>query len=142
MRDAVYSLLNTDTQLQSLGGTGFVVEAQFSYDQIPNAQGAFLVIVWRTTDYAIEIQSNGVHHFDVYAHLPVKVSTDFVWIDNLLDRCDQIFAAVEDGVPVAGADGWQLEYVGFQGRSLDQTDGDYQTICRSASYYALGSKTT
>lgn len=139
MRDAVFTLLDTDTQLATLGGSGFLVLAQYSYDQRP--AGVFVVVVWRTTDFEQAIQSNAAHHFDVYVHIPIGVSTDFVRVDRILDRCDAIFGAVEDGDPLVGDDGWQLEYVGFQGRSMDMKDEDYETICRSASYYALGSKT-
>jgi hypothetical protein len=142
MRDAVFTLLSTDTQLQTLGGTGFVVVPNFAGDQRPNDAGAFIVITWGITDFKQAIQANGPHHFDVYANIPVALSTDFVRIDAILDRCDDIFGAVEDGDPVVGGDGYQLEYVGFQGRSLDMTDEGYQSICRSASYYALGSKVT
>lgn len=144
MRDAVLTLLANDTELAAIGaaiGAGFTVVANFSVDQRPNNSGAFLVIVWRTTDFDVTVQANTFHHFEVYAHIPVAVSTDFVSIDRLLDRCDAIFAGVED-TPVAGADGWQLDYVAFHGRGIDTTDEGYQTICRSASYAALGSPTS
>lgn len=143
-RDAVLTLLSGDTQLATLAalvGTGFVVVPEFSADQRPNDAGPFMVICWRTTDFASEIQANGPQHFDLYVHIPVAVSTRFVLIDNMIDRCDDLFRGVEDGDPVVGDDGWQLEYVGFQGRSMDMKDEGYETICRSASYFALGSKT-
>lgn len=136
-RAAVLSLLRGDTELATLGGTGFVVQAGFSYDQRPNDAGAFIVIMWRHTDFDDGVQSNAERHFDLYVHIPVKVSTDFGRIDNILDQVDKIFAAVQDGPPVVGGDGVQLDYVGFEGRGMDMTDDGYQTICRQASYMAL-----
>jgi hypothetical protein len=140
-RAAVLELLRGDSRLAELGGEGFVVVAQFSYDQLPNDKGAFIVIVWRHTDFDDDIQENAEHHFDVYFHIPRKVSTDFVRIDDMNDRVDELFKAVEDApAPIVGADGRQLHYVGFEGRGQDMTDDGYQTICRQASYMALSSK--
>lgn len=140
-RAAVLSLLRGDDELRALGGDGFVVVPEYEADQRPNdVPGAFLVICWRTTDFAVEIQDNGPQHFDVYAHIPKVVSTDFSDLDRLLDRCDEIFRAVNDGDPVAGGDGQQLELVGFQGRGIDIDDEAYESISKSASYFALGSK--
>jgi hypothetical protein len=85
-RAAVLSLLRGDATLATLGGTGFVVEAQFSYDQRPNDAGAFIVIVWRHTDFEDDIQANAERHFDLYVHIPMLVSTDFGRIDAILRR--------------------------------------------------------
>lgn len=139
-RDAVWTLLNNDAQLAALGGDGFKAIAQYSEDQRPEA-AAFIVICWRHTDFNEDIQANAERHFDLYVHIPVKVSTDFVRIENMIDRCDELFKAVEDSTdPVVGEDGWQLDYVGFEGRGLDFEDEGYQTICKPASYMALASK--
>lgn len=138
-RAAVLDLLRGDSALATLGAPGFVVEAQFSYDQRPNDRGAFIVIVWRHTDFDEDIQSNGEQHFDVYVHIPVSVSTDFGRINAILNRVDAIFRAVPDNDPVVGGDGEQLDFVGFAGRSMDMTDEGYETICRYASYMALSS---
>lgn len=141
-RAAVLHLLSNDATLATLGGTaiggtGFVVVAQYSYDQRPNDDGAFIVIVWRHTDFEDSIQANAERHFDLYVHIPKLKSTDFADIDAILDRCDKIFAAVEDTGPVVGGDGLQLDFVGFEGRGMDMTDDGYETICRQASYMAL-----
>lgn len=136
-RGAVLDLLRNDAPLATLGGTGFVVVAEFSYDQRPNDLGAFIVICWRHTDFDDSIQSNAEQHFDLYVHIPVSVSTDYGRIDDILDRVDVIFAAVEDNDAVVGGDGRQLDCVGFEGRSMDMTDEGYETICRQASYLAL-----
>jgi hypothetical protein len=141
-RAAILDLLRGDTQLATLGGTGFVVEAQFSYDQRPNDQGAFIVICWRHTDFDEDIQENAEQHFDLYVHIPVAISTDFGRINAILDQVDVIFHAVEDNPPVVGGDGQQLNFVGFEGRGMDMTDEGYQTICRQASYMALSCKVT
>jgi hypothetical protein len=141
-RAAVLSLLRGDAELATLGGTGFVVQAGFSYDQRPNDLGAFIVIMWRHTDFDDSIQANAERHFDLYVHIPIAVSTDFGRIDDILDRVDVIFKGVEDGAPVVGGDGWQLNYVGFEGRGMDMTDEGYQTICRQASYMALSCTTS
>ncbi|MDP7703181.1 hypothetical protein [Mycobacterium sp. TY815] len=139
-RDAVWTLLNADARLAELGGAGFMVIEQYATDQRPDA-AAFIVICWRHTDFSEEIQANAERHFELYVHIPVKVSTDFVRIENMIDRCDELFKAVEDSTdPVVGEDGWQLDYVGFEGRGLDFEDEGYQTICKSASYMALASK--
>jgi hypothetical protein len=141
-RAAVLALLRGDAELATLGGAGFVVQAGFSYDQRPNDLGAFIVIMWRHTDFEDSIQANAEQHFDLYVHIPVAVSTDFGRIDLILDRCDVLFKGVEDGAPVVGGDGQQLNYVGFEGRGMDMTDDGYQTICRQASYMALSCTTS
>lgn len=141
-RGAVFSLLRADDQLAALGGPGFTIVAEYDADQRPNDAGGFLVICWRTTDYATEIQDNSAQHFELWAHWPIANSTDFGRLDALLDRCDDIFKAVnEAGTPVNGGDGRQLEYVGFAGRGIDITDESYETISKSAAYFAIGSKT-
>jgi hypothetical protein len=139
-RAAVLALLRGDATLATLGGTGFVVVPEYEGDQRPNDAGAFIVVCWRTVDFAPEIQDNGPKYFDLWAHIPSVVSTDFNDLDKLLDRCDEIFHAVEDGAPVVGGDGQQLEQVGFAGRGIDIDDEGYQSICKSASYFALSSK--
>lgn len=141
-RAAVLSLLRADGQLAALGGTGFSIVSEYASDQIPSQKGPYIVICWRTTDFTKEIQDNGPRHFELWVHIPVSVSTDFGRIDAILDRCDEIFRSVEEGDPVAAGDGWQLEQIGFEGRGIDITDDGYETICRSASYYAMSSKVT
>lgn len=139
-RAAVLSMLRDDDELRTVGGTGFVVVPEYEADQRPNDAGAFLVICWRTTDFAPEIQDNGPQHFELWAHIPLVVSTDFGRLDALLDRCDAIFKAVnEAGAPVDGGDGSKLEQVGFAGRGIDFTDEGYETICKSAAYFAVSS---
>ncbi|WP_230870828.1 hypothetical protein [Mycobacterium canetti] len=139
-RDAVLTLLRNDALLAALGGTGFVVVPNFAADQRPNDAGTFIVIAWGVTDFDDSLQENTEHHFDLWIHIPVSVSTDFVRIDNINDRIDEIFVAVADNPPVVGGDGWQLNHVGFEGRGPDFTDAGYQTICRRASYMALSCK--
>jgi hypothetical protein len=136
-RAAVLDLLRNDATLATLGGAGFVVVAEFSYQQRPNDAGAFIVICWRHTDFDEDIQANAEQHFDLYVHIPKQLSTDYGRVDAILDRVDVIFHAVEDNTPVVGGDGRQLDYVGFEGRSMDMTDEGYETICRQASYLAL-----
>lgn len=136
-RDAVWTLLNSDSALADLGGDGFMVIEQYSEDQMPKGV-AFIVICWRHVDFEEDIQDNAGRHFDLYAHLPVKKSTRFGRIDALLDRCDAIFKAANDATePTVGDDGYQLDQVIFEGRGLDFEDEDYQTICKQASYMAL-----
>lgn len=141
-RAAVLAMLRGDTDLATLGGPGFVAVADFSYQQRPNDRGAFIVIIWRHTDFEDSIQANAERHFDLYVHIPKSVSTDFGRIDKILDRVDVIFKGVEDGAPVVGGDGQQLNYVGFEGRGMDMTDDGYETICRQASYMALSCTTS
>ncbi|OBK14089.1 hypothetical protein [Mycobacterium asiaticum] len=139
-RDAVWKLLNTDATLKQLAGDDFVAVPQFSGDQAPAAD-VFIVICWRHTDFNEDIQQNAERHFDLYAHIRKRKSTDFGRIDALFDQCDEIFKAVEDATDaVVGDDGWRLDYVGFEGRGMDFEDEGYQSICKSASYMALASK--
>lgn len=141
-RDAVWTLLNGDSELQDLGGPGFMVLEQYSQDQPPEG-AAFIMICWRHVDFDDDIQDNAGRHFDLYAHLPVKKSTRLGRIDNILDRCDAIFKSVNDSTdPAVGEDGWQLDQVVFEGRGLDFEDDDYETICKQASYMALACKVT
>lgn len=137
-RDAVLTLLRQDSQLAALGGPGFVIVPNNEAEQRPNDRGGFIAIVWGETDFAEEVQHNGPDHFDLYVHWPVALSTDYVRINNLIDRCDEILRAVEEtNGGVVGADDRCLTYVGFEGRGPDVTDAAYKTICRRASYMAL-----
>jgi hypothetical protein len=139
-RAAVLSLLRTDTTLATLE-PGIVVNPEYSLDQRPSGTAPYITVCWRTTDFAAEIQDNGADHFELWVHLPIKLGTDFGRVIAIIDRCDDIFKqVVEDGSPVVGADGRQLDYIGFEGRGIDFTDEGPQTICKSASYYALSSK--
>jgi len=138
-RDVIYSLLKSDAELATLGGPGFVVVPNFTGDQRPNGAGAFLVIRWGVTGYAREVQDNGSHRFDLWVHYPVSLSTDYVRIDDMLDRCDELFRAANDSQPT-GADGWTVDEIDFEGRSGDFEDSGYQTICRRASYKVLSHK--
>jgi len=142
MLASVLQLLRTDTTLADLGGNGFVVKPFTSYDQIPNPNGLFITIVWGVMDFATEVQENGPQYFDLYAHIPISVSTRVQNLNDPLDRCDEIFTAVPDNPPVAGGDGWQLGFVGLRGRGPVFTDEGYMTMCRKASYMALGAKVT
>lgn len=137
-RDAIYSLLKNDTQLAALGGDGFTVVANFTADQRPNDTGAFLVLRWGTTDYASEVQTSGPWHFDVWVHIPSALSTDYVRIDNILDRVDALFEIANDAdSELAGADGRTVTVIVPEGRSGDLEDEGYMTICRRASYQVL-----
>lgn len=140
-RDAVYSLLANDSQLAALGGTGWVVVPNFTGDQRPNDKGGFMVIRWGDTDYEESIQDNGPHHFDLWVHWPVAVSTDYGHIDGVLERCDELFAAVNDDAEIVGADGKTLTGIVPEGRSGDFEDQGYMTICRRGSYQAISYKT-
>jgi len=139
-RAAVLDLLRGDAQLATLGGAGFAIEPNYSYDQRPNDKGPFVVLIWRQTDFSREIQNNSARHLNVWVHIPSAVSTDYVRIDNILDRIDELFDGV-DGTDIVGADGWSLNYIQRHGRSPDLKDEDYQTICRYASYSAFSHKT-
>lgn len=139
-RDAVWTLLNGDSQLATLGGEGFVAIPQYAEDQRPEA-AAFIEICWRHVDFNEDMQENTERHFDIYVNIPKKTSTDFVRIDKMLDRCDEIFAGVAEATdPVIGDDGWQLNFVVQEGRGLDIVDDEYRTICKQASYMALACK--
>lgn len=137
-RDAVLTLLRNDSQLAALGGAGFVILPNFSGEQRPNDVGAFIVIRWGVNDMG-PAAFLGPQHFDLWVHLPVAVSTDYVRIDDMIDRCDAIFATANDANTV-GADGRTLDLIDSQGRGGDQEDPGYETICRRASYYALSTK--
>ncbi|WP_048890657.1 hypothetical protein [Mycobacterium heckeshornense] len=140
-RDAIYSLLKNDTTLAELGGDGFTVLANFTGDQRPNDKGAFMVIRWGVTDYERAIQDNGPRHFDIWVHIPASVSTDYVRIDNIFDRVDELFgAANEASQELAGADGRTVTVILPEGRSGDFEDEGYMTICRRASYQVLSYK--
>lgn len=145
-RDGVMSLLRDDTELAALGTSSgwpaLVIVPNFEADQRPS-DGAFIVVCWRHTDFDEDVQENAERHLELYFHIPIVKSTDFVRIDNMIDRVDAIFAAVENSpAGVVGADGWRLNYIGLEGRGPDLTDPDYQTICKQAAYMALACKVT
>lgn len=143
-RAAVLDLLRNDTELAELGTPAgwpaLVIVPNFEADQLPS-KGAFIVVCWRHTDFEEAVQENAERHMEIYFHVPIALSTDFGRIDNMIDRVDAIFAAVEDSpAGVVGGDGYRLNYVGFEGRGPDVTDPGYKTICRQAAYMALSCK--
>ena len=145
-RAAVLDLLRNDTELAALGSPAgwpaLVIVPNFEADQRPS-DGAFIVVCWRHTDFEESIQENAERHLELYFHVPTALSTDYGRIDNMIDRVDAIFAAVEDSpAGVVGGDGYRLNYMGFEGRGPDVTDPKYMTICRQAAYMALSCKVT
>lgn len=140
-RDAVWSLLNQDAQLNAMGLNAATILPNFTGDQRPTANGPFMSIRWGTTDYDGQVQRNTDKRFDLWVHFPNEITTDYVRVDRVIDRIDEIFEAAND-VEVVGGDGMVLTSIEPEGRSGDLEDSVYQTICRSASYKAHSYKLT
>jgi hypothetical protein len=127
-RAAVYSLLATDGPLQELGvAYGNIWPAQ-ALDTAPR-NSRFLILRWEEMTLAPG-KASKQEILTIWAHCPREMSTDFVPLVEILNRCTEILT---NAIHVAGADG-TLTCVDYNGMSGDFNDEGYKTITKNAAY--------
>lgn len=105
----------------------------------------FVVIRWQESTVVSQTytgMSNGIPRaprvLEVWAHIPKEVSTDFVRIDEILLNVENALLPMEH---VAGNDGYTVTCIGYAGKSADNEDPGYNTICRYSAFTVLSRKT-
>lgn len=144
-RALIEELLTTDAELIALGIDEDAVFNQHDIDERPFANRRFIVLRWEeATNFSQSYTGmrNGLNRaprmLTIWVHSPIKFSTDFEAIDQILDRIDLIFDAVEG---VAGSDGYTVTVIRNSGRSGDLKDEGWQTITRNGAYAVLYRRT-
>lgn len=122
-RASVQTLLDTDTELTSLGFS--TVIAANSVDTPPDKR--FLIVKWLDTPPPA-FGSTGVDALQVWAH---DTDRDYTYIGKALRRVRDILL---DAVHVAGADGVTLTVADWAGEGPDLYDSGYQTCTRYADF--------
>lgn len=129
-RAAVYSLLATDGELQSLGVAYGNIWPGQTLDTAPR-NSRFLVLRWE--EVSVVFRGDIVAEREVltiWAHCPREISTDFAPLDAILNRATEILASA---VHVTGDDG-TITCVDYNGKSPDLNDEGYKTITKNAAY--------
>lgn len=105
----------------------------------------FVVIRWLETTLFSQTYTgmgNGIPRaprvLEVWVHYPKSQSTDFGLIDAIQEQIESALVAMEH---VPGGDGFTVTCVRYAGRSSDNEDAVYETICRNSGFTVLSRKT-
>jgi hypothetical protein len=124
-RAALYTLLDTDAELETLG-----VQAVYPTNAVDTpAEDCFLVVRWDPTTAAFG--TVGADRVQIWAH---DKDRDYGRIDSILRRLRQLLTAQ---VHLSGADGQTLVTAEWRGESQDLFDDGYQTVARYADFTAV-----
>lgn len=131
LRDYVFQLMATDSQLNALGVT---VDSLFTQNDTDTPQmRPYVVIRWGDTDpgldgtYAINIKD-----FQIWVH---SGPGDYAPIDAILLRLRQLLTGVEAANTGAGF----ITQIEWQGESDDLSDDAQGTITRYGEFHLVGS---
>ena len=140
-RAAIETLLETDTTLAGLDEVSSYIFNQHDIVERPRHDGVFIVLRWEESTVFSQTytgMNDGIGRaprvLTVWVHSPIEVSTDFEFIDEILDRIDQLFSPIEH---LEGSDGYTVTQVQFAGRSGDLKDEGFMTVTRNATYSVL-----
>jgi hypothetical protein len=121
-RAAVQSLLQDDPILIGLG-----VGAVYGANAVDTpAEDLFLIVSWNVKDLAFK--STATTRLTVWAH---DKDRDYGRIADVLRRVRDVLL---DAVHVAGADGWTLTLVEWDGEGPDLFDEGYNTVTRYSDF--------
>lgn len=136
-RATVLDAILADTVLQGMGFDATSVKPAYDGSQRPSDE-MFMVLRWETNDITLRgddsTVTKGPKHLAIWVHMYKEFSTDFVRIDNVIERLDTVLASIID---TAGADGRTVALIEPEGRSRDLRDTTYDTFCRSTSYRVI-----
>jgi hypothetical protein len=139
-RAAVLDAITGDSVLQGMGFHGDPnrnVLVAYDGDQRPS-DDMFMVLRWETADINLRgddsTVTKGPRHLAIWVHMYQEWSTDFVRIDNVIDRLDEVLTSIID---TAGADGRTVALIEPEGQSRDLKDTTYNTFCRSTAYRVI-----
>lgn len=121
-RAALYSLLETDTELLALG-----VQAVYPTNAVDTpGEDLFLIVRWDPTSSVFG--SYGQDRVQIWAH---DRSRDYGRVSSCLARLRELLPAT---VHRAGDDGWTLSTAEWRGEGPDLFDDGYQTVTRFADF--------
>lgn len=135
-RAAVVSTIIADPALTAMGFDASNVRTNYDAEQRPT-DSIFMVLRWGPLDVDPRIM-RGTRNLTIWVHIYREYSTDYVRIDKVIDRLQELLTDIID---VPGEDGYTLTLMDFDGVSDDMKDDGYQTICRSVSFKVLSRKT-
>lgn len=135
-RAAVIDAIINDTVLSALGFDASNVKSNYDGEQRPSDQ-MFMVLRWGALELDPRIL-RGTKKLTIWVHVYREFSTDYVRVDNVIDRLQTVLT---DMIDVPGDDGFTLTLVEPDGASEDLKDDGYQTICRAASFRVLSRRT-
>ena len=135
-RAVILKAIIEDAALSYMGFDENNVKPNYDGEQRPSDK-MFMVLRWGPVDLDPKMM-RGPRQLTVWVHMYREFSTDYVRIDNVIDRLRLVLS---DIINVAGEDGYTLTLVEPDGFSEDMRDDGYQTICRSASFKVLSRRT-
>jgi hypothetical protein len=135
-RAVVIQAIINDSVLSAKGFDASSVRTNYDGEQRPSDH-MFMVLRWGPLDLDPRIL-RGTKKLTIWVHMYREFSTDYVRIDNVIDRLESVLTDIID---VPGEDGFTLTLVEPDGASEDLKDDGYQTICRSVSFRVLSRKT-
>lgn len=140
-RAVILDTILMDSVLQGMGFDSSNVIPNYDGEQRPSDK-MFMVLRWETQDIELSgddaTMRRGPRHLVIWVHMYKDFSTDFVRIDDVIDRLDHILTDIIDQ---PGADGRTVTCVEPEGHSRDLKDTTYETFCRSASFKILNRAT-
>lgn len=129
-RAAVQSLLETDTELQSIG-----VEAVYSSNAVDTPEESMFVIIrWDASVGAFK--SVGSDRCSIWVH---DVNRDYTRIDEALRRIKELLVGT---IHRPGGDGWTMTLATWNGEGPDLFDGGFHTVTRYSDFTVLSRYTT
>lgn len=125
VRETVFTLLTTDSELTDLGITADSVWNIEALDN-PDRRKPFVVTAWSTTPRP---QHPGARRRDllVWAH---DEGADYTRIDAILERVRQILVGITDQGGITQVD--------WEGASSDLYDDGFRTITRNSGFRVIG----
>lgn len=135
-RAAVFTALTTDPTLNLLGITESTVFPNWASKERPSSTGPFLILRWQ--EDTLQVNLEGPRILEVWAHIPMELSTDYGRIDEILYFVSQALVGL---VHKTGSDGFTVTMVDYQGKSPDFYDSAYNTISRNVSFGVLSHET-
>ena len=135
MPNLIYQKLANDPELVALGVTpDRIIESQ-SVDERPFSDSYFVTVAFEEMLVASPSRlSRGERTVTVAVHRSWEIDRDYVPIDRILNRIDEILLNVENEI---GTDGVRVTSVRRSSRSGNMADEGWKTITRTSTYGVL-----
>lgn len=138
MPNVIPQLLNADSQLTTLLGTGTRIAESQSWGTKPLPRpkdGYWLSIKFNEMSFsAASVLAKGPRMVDIAVHHPWEIDRDFTTLTSILNRVDEILLPIEQQI---GTDGIRVTSIARRGRSANAEDEGWQTITSYATYGVL-----
>ncbi|AZS12565.1 tail terminator [Mycobacterium phage DrLupo] len=134
----LYDKIVHDPEMNSLGITPSRFKELDSIDKRPFDSGYFIVTRWLDQDLHPTI-NRGPRDLMVWVHTPKDRSRNFLILERILERINDIWASVE---AESGTDGVRVTSVKRRGQSGNLEDEGWKTIARNATFSVLYDRNT